>query len=337
MRIDTMQYLANIGEAGDHARRAEAGGCDTWWATETKPDVFLAAAVAAGATERIRIGTGIAVALARNPMNVAIQANDLHLYSQGRFVLGLGSQIKAHITKRFSMPYSAPAARMREYVMAIRAIWEAWETGEKLDFRGDFYSHTLMTPMFDPGPNEHGNPPIHLAAVGPLMTEVAGEVADGIVVHAFSTERYLREVTLPAVQRGAEKAGRSLDGFEINCPGFVVIGDTAEDRAEALALARRQIGFYGSTPAYRAVLELHGWGAAGDELETLSKTGGWDRLPEVVDDEMLDAFAVIGTADEVAAELESRFGDVCSSVPVPDQQGEAEVICRALREAFVTV
>jgi probable F420-dependent oxidoreductase len=319
MRIDAMQYLSTIAEAGEHAQRAEADGCDTWWATETKPDVFLASLVAARETERIRIGSGIAVALARNPMTVATQANDLHLFSGGRFELGLGSQVRAHITKRFSMPWSAPAARMREFILAVRAIWHAWETSEPLDFRGDFYTHTLMTPMFDPGPNPHGNPPIHLAAVGPKMTEVAGEVADGVVVHAFSTERYLREVTLPALERGAAAAGRSLDGFAINVPGFIVVGDSEEERAEAVTLARSQIGFYGSTPAYRPVFDLHGWGAVGEELEHLSKTGGWDRMGGVIDDEVLHTFAVVGTADEVAAELLRRYGDVCTRVVVPDQ------------------
>lgn len=337
MKVETMQYLTSLQEAGEHARLAEQEGCDSWWATEVKPDVFLAAAIAVRETSSIRIGTGIAVALARNPMTVAVQANDLQLYSGGRFALGLGSQIKAHITKRFSMPYSAPAARMREYVLAIRAIWKAWETGDKLDFRGDFYSHTLMTPMFDPGPNPHGNPSVHLAAVGPLMTEVAGEVCDGVVVHAFSTERYLREVTLPALQRGAEKAGRSLDGFEINAPGFVVVGATEEERAPALAQTRHQIGFYGSTPAYRPVLELHGWGALGEELEHLTKTGGWDRLSDAIDDEVLHTFAIIGTADEVAAEAQRRYGDLVNRIVVPEVEGDPHRPCPELRAALSAV
>lgn len=334
MKIETMRYLTTLQEAGDAARLAEDDGCDTWWATEVKTDVFLAAAVAAGATSSIRIGTGIAVALARNPMTVAVQANDLQLYSGGRFALGLGSQIKAHVTKRFSMPYSAPAARMREYVLAVRAIWHAWATGETLDFRGEFYTHTLMTPMFDPGPNPHGNPPIHLAAVGPLMTEVAGEVCDGIVVHAFSTERYLREVTMPALQRGAEKAGRTLDGFEINMPGFIVVGETAQERSAALAQARQQIGFYGSTPAYRPVLEQHGWEALGEQLTHLTKTDRWDELADAIDDDVLDTFAIIGTADEVAAEAQRRYGDLVTRMVVPEIDGDPHRPCPQLRAAM---
>lgn len=337
MKVETMRYLTSLQEAGEHARLAEQERCDTWWATEVKPDVFLAAAIAARETSSIRIGTGIAVALARNPMTVAVQANDLQLYSEGRFVLGLGSQIKAHVTKRYSMPYSAPAARMREFVLAIRAIWEAWASQSPLDFRGEFYTHTLMTPMFDPGPNPYGNPAIHLAAVGPLMTEVAGEVADGVVVHAFSTERYLREVTVPALQRGADKAGRSLDGFEINAPGFIVVGDTEEERAPALAQARQQIGFYGSTPAYRAVLELHGWGELGEKLTHMTKTGGWDQLASVIDDEVLHTFAVIGTADEVATEARRRYGDLVSRIVVPEVEGDPHRPCPELRAALDTV
>jgi probable F420-dependent oxidoreductase len=320
MRVDSMDYLATAADGGVRAAAAEAIGLDRWWATETQCDVFVASAVAALRTGRVEIGTGIAVALARNPMTVAYQANDLHALSGGRFVLGLGAQIKAHITRRFAMEYSHPAPRMREFILALRAIWEAWAEGSKLDFRGDFYSHTLMTPFFDPGPNPHGNPRVVLAAVGPLMTEVAGEVADGIFCHAFGTERYLREVTLPALRRGAEKAGRDLEGFEIMAPGFVVARDSEEERAAGADFVRTQIGFYGSTPAYRPVLELHGWGELGDELTAMSKRGEWDRLGQVIGDDVLASFAVIGTPEEAAAEVVRRYGGVATrvSVTLPD-------------------
>src|SRR3954464_3657418 len=211
MQVDTERYAATVDDAARDAVAAEDVGFDGWWALETKHDPFLGCAVAAERTERVQVGTGIAVAFARNPMTVAVQANDVQALSGGRFVLGLGSQIKPHITKRYSMEWSRPAARMREFVLAVRAIWEAWATGEPLDFRGDFYSHTLMTPFFDPGPNPHGTPKLIMAAVGPKMTEAAGEVADGVFCHGFSTERYVRDVTLPALRRGAEKAGRDLD------------------------------------------------------------------------------------------------------------------------------
>jgi probable F420-dependent oxidoreductase len=292
------------------AKRAEASGYDGVWSAETSHDPFLPIAVGAAATTTLEFGTGIAVAFARNPMNLAVLANDLQLLSQGRFMLGLGSQIKPHITKRFSMPWSHPAPRMRELILAIRAIWATWETGEKLDFRGEYYTHTLMTPFFGPGKNPYGNPKILLAAVGELMTEVAGEVGDGLLVHGFSTERYIREVTLPALERGAAKAGKKLSDLTVSYPGFVVTGATEADVAAASKAVREQIAFYGSTPAYRPVLELHGWGDLQSELNTLSKRGEWVKMGELIDDDVLNAFAVVCPIGDVAAEVKARFGDV---------------------------
>jgi probable F420-dependent oxidoreductase len=254
-------------------------------------------------------------------MTVAVQANDVQALSGGRFVLGLGTQIKPHITRRYSMAWSHPAPRMREFVLAVRAIWEAWAGGTPLDFQGDFYTHTLMTPFFDPGPNPHGKPPIVMAAVGPLMTEAAGEVADGMFCHAFSTERYLREVTLPALQRGAAKAGRSLDGFELSAPAFVVAADTDEEIAAGVAAVRGQIGFYGSTPAYRPVLEAHGWGDLQDELNALTKRGAWDEVAAVIDDEVLHTFAVVGTPEEAAEEVRRRYGDIATRITIATPDG----------------
>jgi probable F420-dependent oxidoreductase len=292
------------------ARRAESDGYHGVWVAETAHDPFLPIAVGASATERLEFGTGIAVAFARNPMNLAVLANDLQLLSQGRFFLGLGSQIKPHITKRFSMPWSHPAPRMRELILAMRAIWATWETGEKLEFRGEFYTHTLMTPFFDPGKNPYGNPKIVLAAVGELMTEVAGEVGDGLLVHGFSTERYLREVSLPALERGAAKTGKTRADLTVSYPGFVVTGETEADIAIATKAVREQIAFYGSTPAYRSVLELHGWGDLQTELNTLSKRGEWVKMGELVDDDVLDAFAIVAPIDKVAAHISARFGDI---------------------------
>jgi probable F420-dependent oxidoreductase len=314
MKIDASGYSPTIDAAGSAATEAEAWGYDGWWAVETQADPFLSCAVAAERTERVELGTGIAVAFARNPMTVAVQSNDVHALSGGRFVLGLGSQIKPHITRRYSMQWSHPAPRMREFVLAIRAIWSAWETGEKLDFQGDFYTHTLMSPFFDPGPNPHGNPKIVLAGVGPLMTEAAGEVADGLLCHGFSTERYVREVTIPALARGREKAGRTMEGFEISAPAFVVTGDDESQIADGIATVKQQIGFYGSTPAYRPVLDLHGWGDLQDELNQLTKRGAWDQLADAIDDDVVSAFAVVGTAEEAVAELRRRYGDIATRV-----------------------
>jgi probable F420-dependent oxidoreductase len=231
------------------------------------------------------------------------------MLTKGRFMLGLGSQIKPHITKRFSMPWSHPAPRMRELILAMRAIWTTWATGEPLAFRGEFYTHTLMTPVFDPGKNPYGNPKVLLAAVGELMTEVAGEAGDGLLVHGFTTERYLREVSLPALERGAAKVGKSRADLTVSYPGFVVTGANTEDTEAAHKAVRQQIAFYGSTPAYRPVLELHGWGDLQTELNTLSKRGEWVAMGELISDEVLDAFAVVAPMGEVATQVKARFGD----------------------------
>jgi probable F420-dependent oxidoreductase len=241
-------------------------------------------------------------------MTLAVQANDLQLLSQGRLLLGLGSQIKAHITRRFAMPWSHPAPRMREYILAMRAIWDCWHNGTKLSFQGEFYSHTLMTPFFNPGPSPFGAPRVMLAGVGETMTAVAGEVADGFLCHGFTTERYLREATLPTLTRA--RPGGDLAGFEVSGSPFLVTGRTDEEMSEARRGVREQIAFYGSTPAYRPVLELHGWGALSDELHGLSRLGKWKEMGEAIDDQVLDAFAVTAEPDRAAAELLRRYGDI---------------------------
>jgi probable F420-dependent oxidoreductase len=314
VKVDAGTYQPTVDAAGAAAVQAEADGYDGWWAFETQIDPFLACAIAAERTESVGIGTAIAVAFARNPMTVALQANDVQALSGGRFTLGLGSQIKPHITRRYSMPWSKPAARMREFILAVRAIWDTWATDAPLAFEGDFYSHTLMAPFFNPGPNQHGNPPILLAAVGPLMTETAGEVADGILVHGFSTERYLREATLPALKRGWEKAGRGREGFEITAPAMVVAADTEEEREAGVAQIKQQLAFYGSTPAYRPVLELHGWGDLQDELRAMTKRGEWDAMSALIDDELVDTFAVVGTPEDAVAEVKRRYGDIATRI-----------------------
>jgi probable F420-dependent oxidoreductase len=225
-------------------------------------------------------------------------------------MLGLGSQIKPHIEKRFSMPWSHPAPRMRELIMAIRAIWASWSDGSRLAFRGEFYRHTLMTPMFDPGPNPYGHPRIFLAAVGQRMTEVAGEVADGVLAHPFTTERYLREVTAPALDRGLVLSDRVRRDVEISFPGLVVTGADEAGFAAATKAVKTQLAFYGSTPAYRPVLELHGWGDLQTELNTLSKRGAWEEMAGLIDDEILDTLAVVGELDDIAPKVLARFGGV---------------------------
>jgi probable F420-dependent oxidoreductase len=299
-------------DPGAEARELEIAGYDGAWSAETGHDPLLIVAGAATATTTLELGTGIVVAFARSPMITATMANDVQLLSRGRLLLGLGSQIKPHIEKRYSMPWSHPAPRMREYILAMRNIWSCWNEGTALNFRGEFYRHTLMSPFFNPGPNPHGAPKVYLAAVGELMTEVAGEVADGLLVHPFSTERYIREVTLPALERGLAKSGRESKDFPISFSGLVATGDTDEQFADATKRVRGQIAFYGSTPAYRGVLELHGWGDLQSELNTLSKTGEWEKMGELIDDDVLHAFSVVAAPNEVGAEVRRRLNDVIS-------------------------
>ncbi len=301
------------GQAQDLENKGYAGA----WTAETSHDPFFPLLLAAEHTETLQLGTSIAVAFARNPMILANIGWDLQAYSKGRFMLGLGSQIKPHIEKRFSMPWSSPAARMREMIQAMRSIWDSWMTGDKLDFRGDFYKHTLMTPFFSPNPEElapYGPPKVFLAGVGEMMTEVAGEVCDGFLCHGFTTERYLREVTIPALARGRAKAGKTMEGFEIVGPSFVVTGTTEEEMRLAAAGTRQQIAFYGSTPAYRGVLDLHGWGGLQDELNTMSKAGKWVEMGNLITDEILNTFAVVGEPEQVAPELKRRYDDVISRI-----------------------
>jgi probable F420-dependent oxidoreductase len=304
-------------DAASSAAMLEEAGYTGGWTAETAHDPFLPLVLAAEHTNSLEIGTSIAVAFARNPMTLANIGWDLQAYSKGRFILGLGSQIKPHITKRFSMQWSQPAARMREMVQAIRAIWDCWLNGTKLEFRGDFYTHVLMTPFFTPDRADlagFGTPRIFLAGVGELMTEVAGEVCDGFICHGFTTEKYLREVTLPALARGRAKAGKPMAGFEVVGPSFVVTGGNEEELAAAAAGTRQQIAFYGSTPAYRGVLELHGWGGLQDELNSLSKQGKWVEMGGLIDDEILSTFAVVGEPEQVAPELHRRYGDVIQRI-----------------------
>jgi probable F420-dependent oxidoreductase len=297
-------------EAEAAAVRAEADGYDGFGVAETRHDAFTTLALAARATGRITLQSAIAVAFSRNPMTIATAANDIRLISEGRFELGLGSQVKPHIERRFAMPWSRPAARMEEFIAAVRAIWSTWATGERLMFKGEFYSHTLMTDFFNPGPNPYGNPPILLAAVGELMTRVAGRAADGLLVHSFTTEAYLRERTLPALR---EVRGH-LDGFTLCLPALVVLGADEDARRKAEVAIRKQIAFYGSTPSYLAVLEQHGWGELGTKLNALSRQNAWAEMGGLITDDVLDTFAVSGDAVQVAAGLRARFGDVVDRI-----------------------
>ena len=327
LKVDgaVVSQLANVTEM---ATTLERRGYDCCWTAEINHDPFLPLVLAAEHTTTIELGTSIAVAFARTPMTVANIGWDLQAYSKGRFMLGLGSQVQAHIEKRFSMPWSQPVPRMREFVVALREIWACWRDGTKLGFEGDFYTHKLMTPMFTPEPHPYAFPKVFVAAVGEAMTEMCGEVADGMLAHAFTTKRYFEEVTTPALLRGMDRAGRKRSEFQLSAPIFVVTGDDETERTTGAVGTRKQIAFYGSTPAYRKVLELHGWGDLHTELHRLSLQGQWDAMGALIDDEVLDAFAVVAPLDEVAAKIRDRCDGVIDRVLVgfPSSVAEDTVI-----------
>jgi probable F420-dependent oxidoreductase len=336
VQIDGALFASDPTETAAAARAIEAQGFDGILSFEGPHDPFLPLAVAAGHTTRVRLTTAVAIAFARTPMLCAQLANDVQLSSRGRFVLGLGTQIRPHVERRFGMPWSKPNARMREFVRAIRAIWQAWDTGERLDFRGEFYAHTLMTPFFSPGPNPHGCPPIALAGFGPAMIAVAGEVADGWIVHPLHSPSYVAAVGVPALARGLARAGRSRRDVEIACQTITMIGSTDAEIAAARAKARGQIAFYGSTPAYRVMLEHHGWGHLQPELNRLSKQGAWGEMMAFVTDEMLDTIGVSGPPAEAGRRLRERnaFADRTSLVLYNESEPDAVVdLVRAFKGA----
>ena len=315
MKIDT-DIGWDLDSVGARAEELEACGYNGIFSAETAHDPFLPLLIAAQHTSRIELMSSIAVAFGRSPMNLAQIGHDMNAVSRGRFILGLGSQVRAHITRRFSMPWSRPAARMREYIQAMNAIWACWYEQKPLEFKGEFYTHTLMTPLFTPTNVLYRAPKVFLAAVGPLMTEVAGEVADGLITHAFTTEKFLRETTLPALNKGLAKSGRQRAEFEISCLLFVVTGRDEGEFEQSKIATRRQIAFYGSTPAYKSVLESVGMGALQPELLQLSKQGKWEEMGNLIDDDTLSAFAVIGEPGTLAQQILQRYGELVNRISV---------------------
>ncbi len=313
MKIDASLMFDPV-QVGEMAAAIEQAGFDGAYTFEGQSDPFISVAAAAMRTQRLELMTSIAVAFARNPMNLAYLGNDLQNLSGGRFILGLGSQVKAHIERRFSMPWGKPVTRMREMVLAVKAIWDSWQTGEPLKFEGEYYRHTLMSPVFSPQPNRHGVPRIFIAGVGPVMTELAGEVAEGYFVHPFNTARSLRELSLAAISRGLEKAGKPRDEFSVSVQVVTATGLDEEELEQAVASARNQIGFYASTPAYLPILHCHGWEALQQDANALVRAGNWSDLNALIDDEILRTFAVVGTPAEVASQMVQRYGDTVDRV-----------------------
>lgn len=324
MKIDAPLMATELRQAAVEARELEALGYDGTYTFEGRSDPFFPLLLGAEHTTRIELMTGVAIALPRNPLQLAHTCHDLQVYSRGRFVLGLGSQIKTHIEKRYGATWSKPIAHMRELVLALKAIWRCWNENARLDFRGEFYRHTLMIPTFAPSPSPAGPPRVLMAGVGAPMTAAAAEVADGIVIHPLNSAEFIRQTTLPALRQGFGRAGRSGAEFEIACQAAVVTGFTEEEFRMAEQVARASVAFYSSTPAYRVVLETHGWGPLQDELNTLSKQGRWAEMSGLIDDRMLDTLTIRCEPQDLPARLRARYGGLVDRVGISCYHGRPD-------------
>jgi probable F420-dependent oxidoreductase len=333
---------AGIGTEGEYlkgmdriARAAEDFGFAGLWTSETKHDAFLPLAIAANETHQIELGTSVAIAFSRSPMETAQTAWDLQDLSAGRFVLGLGTQVKAHITRRFSMPWDRPAARLREYILALRAIWESFQSEGPLNFEGDFYRHTLMTPFFDPGPIEHPEIPIYIAGVNTRLARLAGEICDGFHVHPFHSPEYVTRTVMPAIAEGSRRSNRDPGQVTLATSAFVITGENEESATGQRESVRAQISFYASTPTYLTVLEAHGWQDVGEELGKLARDKRWNEMPRLVTDEMLGAFAVEAAPDEIGPALKDRYDGLIDRVALylPFVPGERDEFWQTVVES----
>jgi probable F420-dependent oxidoreductase len=326
------KYLKEMAET---ARAAEEMGFAGLWTSETRHDAFLPLAIAANETREMELGTSVAIAFSRSPMETAQTAWDLQDLSEGRFVLGLGTQVKAHVTRRFSMPWDQPAARLREYILALRAIWESFQTEGPLQFEGEFYRHTLMSPFFNPGPIEHPEIPVYIAGVNTRLARLAGEACEGFHVHPFHTPEYVRRTVKPAIAEGASESGRDPERVVLATTAFVISGENEEQVAEQREAVRSQISFYASTPTYRTVLEAHGWEDVGERLGTMAREKKWREMPALVTDEMLAAFAVEAAPDEIGGTLKERYEGLIGRVALylPFVPGERDEFWRAVVES----
>ena len=336
MKLDTGLVAANLREVPAAARAAEAMGFDAMWTAETGHDAFFPLVLAAEHTERVKLGTSIAVAFPRSPMVHAMNAWDLQALSGGRFILGLGTQVKAHNERRFGVKWEAPVPRLREMIHFIRAAWDSFQNGTRPRFEGKYYNFTLMTPFFSGGPIEHPNIPIYIAGVNEHMCRLAGEICDGFHVHPFHSLEYLRGAIMPNVAAGAAKAGRDPKDCKLSTSAFVIIGDTEKEREGLKGLVKQQISFYASTPAYRPVLEMHGWGDLQEKLNEMTRRGDWTGMASLISDEMLDAFATTGTWSEIAGKLKDKYGGILDRLGfyVPFREGEHAERWRDVVRAF---
>ena len=338
MKLDAALLVPDLKSVPEFARATEDAGYAGLWSFETQHEAFLPLAVAATVTNKINLGTSIAVAFPRSPMITAHIAWDLAKASDGRFILGLGSQVKAHNERRFSVKYDSPAPRLREYVLALRAIWNTWQNGAPLRFKGEFYEFSLMTPFFNPGPIEHPDVPVFIAGVNQMMCRVAGEVCDGVHVHPFHSPKYIRDYVLPAVKEGREKSteaalknenSKMKNAFTLASSCFVIVGDTEEERSQMAEEVRQQISFYASTRTYAPVLAAHGWEALTDELHHRSLQGDWKGMAALVTDEMLDVFATFGTWSDIGRKLRERYEGLLDRISLYSMRGMSPADARA--------
>ncbi|MBT4493285.1 MAG: TIGR03617 family F420-dependent LLM class oxidoreductase [Gammaproteobacteria bacterium] len=317
MRVLTSISGHNLRDVGKFARQLEGNGFSGATTQENRSDAFLPLAVAATETDRLQLRTSISIAFARSPMSSAMMAWDIQAASNGRFTLGLGSQVKGHNVRRFSVPWSPPAPRIREYVQSVRAIWDCWQNDAKLDYQGEHYQFTLMTPNFTPEKLTCALPRIEIAAVGPVMMKVAAEECDGVMLHGFCTKKYLEDAVMPRLQGGLKTAGKSREDFEISGGGFVATGPDDEAVQELFEWVRMRVGFYGSTPSYWPVFEAHGLEDLGHKLNDMSKKGQWDAMTREISDDVVRLFTAVGRHDELVGAIEDRFGGLADIVGLP--------------------
>lgn len=336
MKLDRLLTARSLDEAAAIARHAEELGFDGVWSMENQHDPFLSLAVAATATSRVKLGTAIALAFPRSPMSLAYTAWDLQRASAGRFILGLGTQVKGHNQRRYSVKWESPGPKLREIVLALRAIWDCWQNGAPLNFQGEFYQHTLMTPAFSPGTIDHPHIPIYIAGVNPYICRLAGELCDGFHAHPFHSPRFLRERVLPQIEEGARKAGRSRNDVVVSTSSFVIMGDSRQEIDKLRETVRMQIAFYASTRTYQPVLDVHGWGDVCLNLNAKAAKGAWQAMANDVTDEMLDEYAVTGSPDEVPALLKARYDGLLDRVAFyhPDRPGVNDARWRKIVDAF---
>jgi len=306
MKFDTTLLATDLSKIPQLTRQAEAIGFDGIWVSETAHDAFLPLVLVAEHSQRLTLGTSIAVAFPRSPAILAYIAWDLARFSKGRFIMSLGTQVKGHNERRFGVKWEKPVKKLREYILAMRAFWDCWQNGTKLNFRGEFFNLTLMTPFFNPGPHDWPDIPVYIAGINRLMCQLAGELCQGFHVHPLHTARYIEDFALPHIQKGLEKSGRQRSDIELSSSIFVIPTDDP-DAARYEAEVRQQISFYASTPPYRIILEMHGWEETGKQLSGLAAQGKWAEMPTLITDEMLDEFAVRGAWAELPAKIKAKY------------------------------